>query len=275
MKTVFEILPETIEPEKCTLVCELSTDSFSYAIRNDEANKIVSVGVYQYEKTRPETGFPIALQILFHQHKVLSEKFKKSCLIYSVPRNVLIPFTMYNSQKNAEVINLVHGDLCAGETILNDIIPGQDMYNTYSISKALNDTVFHQFPAIRGVHQFSALLKKERSGSDKMSAILYHEKVVVILYKDGKFQLLNSYSYRTPEDVVYILLNICRQFDTPDIPLEAVGFIEESSALFKCIYNYFSTAHLVKPSEEYQFEEGIAQYPAHFFNHLFEFDVCE
>ena len=274
MKTVFEVLPETIEAEKCILLCELSSDSFSYAIRNEEENKIVSVGVYQYEKTRPQSGFPIALQILFHQHKVLSEKFNKSCLIYSVPRNVLIPFTMYNSQKNTEVLNLVHGDLYAGETILNDIIPGQDMYNTYSVSKALNDTVFHQFPAIRGIHQFSALLKKEMSDGDKLSAIFYHEKVVVTLFKEGKFQLLNSYAYRTQEDVAYILLNICRQFDVPDIPLEAFGFIEENSALYKSIYNYFTTVKLVKPSKEYQYEEGITQYPVHFFNHLYEFDVC-
>ena len=275
MKTVFEILPETLESEKCTLTCELSTDSFSYAIRKDEENKIISVGVHHYEKTRPHSGFPIALQIFFHQHKILSEKFKKSCLIYSVPRNVLIPFTMYNSQKNAEALNLVHGDLPVGETILNDILPGQDMYNTYSVSKSLNDTVFHQFPAIRGTHQFSAMLKKENPDSDKITAIFYQEKVVVILFKDGKYQLLNSFFYRTPEDVVYILLNICRQFDAPDIPIEVVGFIEENSALYKSIYDYFSTVKLIKSSEEYQYEEGIAQYPVHFFNHLYEFDVCE
>lgn len=148
------------------------------------------------------------------------------------------------------------------------------MYNTYSVSKALNDTVFHQFPAIRGVHQFSALLKKERLEEDKMTAIFYPEKVVVTLYKEGKFQLLNNYAYRTPEDVVYILLNICRQFDAPDIPLEAFGFIEENSALFKSIYKYFTTVNLVNPSDEYQYEEGITQYPVHFFNHLYEFDVC-
>ena len=275
MKTVFEIIPETLESEKCTLICELSVDSFSYAVRNDEENKIVSVGVYQYEKTRPQTGFPIALQIFFHQNKILSEKFKKSCLIYSVPRNVLVPFTMYNSQKNAEALNLVHGDLQTGETILNDIIPGQDLYNTYSLSKSLNDTVFHQFPAIRGVHQFSAIMKKGNGEDDKMTAIFYHEKVVIVLYKDGKFQLLNTFSYRTPEDVAYLLLNICRQFDASDLPLEVMGFIEENSALYKSIYDYFSTVKLLTPSVEYQYSEGIAQYPVHFFNHLYEFDVCE
>lgn len=275
MKTLFEVLPDTIESEKCTLMCELSSDSFSYAIKNEEENKIVSVGVYNYEKTRPQTSFPIALQILFHQHKVLSEKFRKSCLIYSVSRNVLIPFSMYNSQKNTEALNLVHGDLCMMETTLNDIIPAHDMYNTYSISKDLNDTVFHQFPAIRGIHQFSVLLKKETTDEDKLTTIFYQEKVVITLFKDGKFQLLNSYLYRTPEDVVYILLTICKQFDSPDIPLKVVGFIEENSALFKSLYNYFSYVDLEKPTGVYQYEEGIAQYPMHFFNHLYEFDVCE
>ena len=274
MKTVFEVLPETIEAEKCLLTCELSPDSFSYAIKNEEHNKIVSVGVYQYEKTRPPSGFPIALQILFHQHRMLSEKFKKSCLVYSVPRNVLIPFTMYNSQKNAEVLSLMHGDFVFGETILNDIIPSQDMYNIYSVSKALNDTVCQQFPAIRGIHQFSVLMKKEMEDADKMTVIFYQEKVLVTLYKSGKFQLLNSYPYRTPEDVVYILLNICKQFDSPDIPLEMKGFIEENSALYKSIYNYFTEVNLLKPTKDHELEEGIRQYPGHFFNHLYEFNVC-
>ena len=275
MKTVFEIIPESFDPEKCTLCCELSTESFSYAIRDDDEKKIVSLGVYQYEKTRPQTGFSIALQILFHQHLALSEKFKRSCLIYSVPRSVLIPFTIYNSQKSADILNLVHGDLSTTETILNDIIPGQDLYNTYSVSTALNNTVFHQFPTIRGIHQYTALLKKELSGEEKLAVVFYHEKLVVTLFKDGKLQLINSFPYRTPEDVAYILLNICKQFNAEDIPLEVSGLIEENSTLYKSIYNYFSTVNLALPSTDVAFEEPINQYPLHFFKHLYEFDICE
>jgi hypothetical protein len=274
MKTVFEIIPESFNAEKCTLSCELSPESFSYAIRDDEQRKIVSLGVYQYEKTRPQTGFPIALQILFHQHKVLSEKFKRSCLIYAVPRSVLIPFSMYNSQKNEEVLNLVHGDLVSGETIMNDIIPGHDLYNTYSASTSLIDTVLHQFPTIRGMHQYTGFLKKNYSGEDKLSAIFYQEKFVATLFKEGKYQLLNSYTYRTPEDVAYILLNICKQYHATDIALEAGGMIEENSALYKSIYNYFSNVRLNGAPADYHFEEGIKQYPVHFFNHLYEFDLC-
>lgn len=275
MKTVFEIIPESFDSERCTLCCELSTESFSYVIRDDEEKKIVSLGVYQYEKIKPQAGFPIALQILFHQHEVLSEKFKQSCLIYSVPRSVLIPFTMYNSQKNAEVLSLVHGDLSQGETIMNDIIPGHDLYNTYSVSTSLYNTVLHQFPAIRGLHQYTGFLKKKIPVEDKLTAIFYHEKVVVTLFKEDKFQLLNSYSYRTPEDVAYILLNICKQFNTANMDIEVGGLIEENSALFKSIYNYFSNVRLAEFQTEYALEEGISQYPRHFFTHLYEFDLCE
>ena len=206
---------------------------------------------------------------------MLSEKFKQSCLIYSFPRSVLIPFTLYNSQKNAEVLNLVHGDLSTGETIFNDIIPGQDLYNIYSVSAALNNTVLHQIPTIRGMHQYTGILKKQHSGEDKISAVFYHEKLVATLFKDGKFQLINSYYYRTPEDVAYILLNICKQFNAEDIPLEASGLIEENSALFKSIYNYFSNVRLAEMSSDYAFVEEINQYPLHFFKHLYEFDLCE
>ncbi len=273
MKTVFEITPESLDTEKCSLFCELTQESFSYAIRHDEEKRIVSLGVYQYEKNRPQAGFHIALQILFHQHKMLSEKFKKSCIVYSVPRSVLIPFTMYNSQKNVEVLNLVHGDISASETIMSDMIPGQDLYNIYSINTALNNTILYQFPPIRGIHQYTAFLKK-RQVEDKLTALFYHEKLVVTLFKESKFQLLNSFSYRTPEDVAYILLNICKQFNARDIALEAGGLIEENSALYKSIYNYFSNIKLMDTSRDYKFGEEITQYPLHFFNHLYEFDLC-
>ena len=275
MKTVFEIIPESIDPENCTLSCELTLESFSYAIRDDEKRKIVSLGIYQYESTRPQAGYPIALQILFHQHVVLTEKFKKSCIIYSVPRSVLIPFTMYNSQKNLEVLNLVHGDMAIGETIMNDLIPGYDLYNTYSLPTVLNNTILHQFPAIRGIHQYTAFLKNGQESEDKLTVVFYHEKLVTTLFKDGNYQLLNSFFYRTPEDVAYILLNICKQFNVPDIALEAGGLIEENSALYKSIFNYFSNVRLMETSADYTFEEGITQFPLHFFNHLYEFDLCE
>jgi hypothetical protein len=97
---------------------------------------------------------------------------------------------------------------------------------------------------------------------------------VVALFKDGKFQLINSFSFRTPEDVSYILLNICKQFNAQDIALEAGGLIEENSALYKSIYNYFSNIKLMDTSRDYKFGEEITQYPLHFFNHLYEFDLC-
>lgn len=275
MRTVFEIIPEQMNPENCSLFCELSPDSFSYAIRENDQNKILSVGVYQYEKNRPPSGFSIALQILFHQHKVLTEKFKKTCLTYSLPQSVLMPFAMYNSQKNEDVLSLLHGDFRSGEVILTDLIPGSDLYNVYSASKALHDTIYYQFPATRALHQYSYLLKNQPAEQDRIGVFFYSERCVLFLIQGGQCKLINSYTYRTPEDVAYILLSVRDQFDAGDIPILAGGFIEENSALFKTIYNYFTSVEFFDLPHGLVLSEEVAQYPAHFFYHLYHFDVCE
>ena len=50
MKALFEILPEGIDAANCVLVCEISNEGFSYAIKNEEQNKYVAVAVFHFEK---------------------------------------------------------------------------------------------------------------------------------------------------------------------------------------------------------------------------------
>ena len=50
MKALFEILPESIDAANCILVCEISNEGFSYAIKNEEQNRYVAVAVFQFEK---------------------------------------------------------------------------------------------------------------------------------------------------------------------------------------------------------------------------------
>ena len=276
MKTLFEIIPEFLDTSKCSLACELTKEEFSYAVRNNEDNSIISLGVYQYEPARPRSGFPIALQILFHRHSILSKKFVKSCFIYSLPESVLVPFTMFNSQKNQEVLSLVHGDIeLENATILTDKLPLRDLYNVYALPSDVQQTIFHQFPASKGIHQYSHFLKKTPPQESVLEVLFYNNKMVVALWKNGACHLVNSYLYRMPEDVSYILLNIAAQWEVPDIPIEIGGFVEENSILYKNIFKYFTTVRFSAPTEPYQLGEYLSQFPAHFFNHIFAFDVCE
>ena len=253
MRTVFEILPPAYEPENCSLICEVSNEGFSYCIKEEEANSFVGLAVYHFEKGKPAVGFPIALQVIFHQKEIFTKNFKKVCIVYSFPQSVLDSNNM----------------------ILTDVIADQSMYNCYRLPAATLEMVKNQFPNASIAHQYSLILKKPVEEKDRISVIFYTQKVVVDLVKGHKHQLVNSYNYTTPQDISYILLNICHQFDIKNIHLVISGLIEENSALYKEIYKYFDDIEFSGFREGYQYSSEITTFPSHYFSYIFDIDSCE
>lgn len=275
MNSVFEILPSSFEAEKCMLICEVNNEGFSFCIKDSQLNSFIGLGIYHFDNSKPAEGFPIALQILFHQKEFLCKNFKKVSIVYSFPQSVLIPFPIYKRENNKTLMNMMFGDLETNETILTDVIPDQLMYNCYRIPTATIEVIQSHFKDTSVMHQYSLILKRTEQELNKMSVIFYTHKLVVNLIKDGKHQLLNSYSYQTPADVSYILLNILHQSKIQNIHLEISGLIEENSALYKEIYKYFDDIKLSDYREENVYSEELKAFPSHYFSYIFDMDSCE
>jgi hypothetical protein len=71
-------------------------------------------------------------------------------------------------------------------------------------------------------------------------------------------------------------LNVCKGFDVqPDsVILHINGMIDENSALYSAIYKYFLQIEFDTLPEGYTYDDGIKNYPAHFFSHLFALASC-
>lgn len=275
MNTVFEILPSTYESEKCSLICEVSDEGFSYCIKDEEEKHFLGLSIYHFDSTMPAVGFPISLQVLFHQKEIFSKKFKKVCVVYSYPQSVLIPFSLYNPEQNQTVMNLMFGDVDANDVTFSDIIPGQSLYNCYRLSPATIEMIKNQFPGASVTHQYTLLLKNPIKTNDQLCVIFYTQKVVVHLNKEGKHQLLNSFNFTTAKDISYILLNICKQLNIQKISLVLFGLIEKHSELYKEIYKYFDDIGFAEFREGYRYSEEITKFPSHYFSHIFDIDSCE
>ncbi|HEY5464091.1 MAG TPA: DUF3822 family protein [Hanamia sp.] len=275
MNPVFEILPSaSFEAANCVLLCEVSNEGFSYCIKDEVASHVLGLAIYHYEKSKPPVGFPIDLQVIFHQKEILSQKFKKVLVSYSFPQSVLIPFPLYNSEKNATLMNMLYGDLYSNEMILTDVVGGQSIYNCYRVPASIFDVLQNQYQNAESTHQYSILLKTPVGEKDKLSIIFYTQKMVISLIKNGKHQLINSFDYHTPEDVSYILLNICQQCEINNITLEISGLLEENSSLYKEIYKFFTDIEFTKLPAEINYSEEITRYPSHYFSSIFAIDSC-
>ena len=275
MRPVFEIAPTSVNPDASILVCEVSNEGFSYVIKDEAENSFSGLAVYHFEKATPPVGYPIALQILFHQVELLSENFKRTIVNYSFPQSVLVPSSLYDTQQSSDILNLVHGDLDNNDKILTDFIPQQSLYNIYRVPAAIYDLVQSQFPNASGSHQYSVLRKQPVPRENQLYVIFYTEKIVASVFKEGRHELVNTFNYLTAADVTYTLLNICRQLELNNVVLHINGLLEQNSLLYKDIEKYFSAVELDVYEASKNYHEEIKKFPSHFFSHLFAIDSCE
>ncbi len=268
MKAVFEILPDSMHAGNCDLVCEVSNEGFSYLIKDCETNTVIGLAVYHFSNIIPANHIPV-LQKIFEDQELLSENFKNVYVIYSFPESALIPFSIYNSRNNADVLNMIYGDFTENDVILTDVLLENKVYNCYRMPSEIVREIGNRFPSCKPLHQYSFLLKNLSGSDNKLSVIFYPQKIVLTVEKNGALLLVNSFHYKAAEDVSYTLLNICRQFEIENAYLEVSGLIEEDSALYKEIYKYFETVRFTALPAGINFSEEMKQYPLHFFSHFF------
>ena len=275
MNTLFEILPETVDAAKCLLVCEVNNEGFSYAIKDEEQNLYIALAVYEFEKGSDREPQSDSLQEMFANQQLLSGPFKKVCMMYSYSESVLIPFTLYSSLENENVLNLLHGDLAKNVVILTDLVVEGGVYNVYRVPGEIHKVINSKFPLAEHTHQYSILLRHPQPVEDKLSVTFYQNHILLRIIKNGRTELINTFCFNTSEDVSYILLNSCKQYEVSKAAVEISGLIEKDSNLYKEIYKYFDRINFAGLPKQNNYSEKITEQPAHYFSHIFAIDSCE
>jgi hypothetical protein len=89
-------------------------------------------------------------------------------------------------------------------------------------------------------------------------------------------QLAQIFPYIKVEDILYWLLDICRQFSLPQTEVKLVlsGLIEKKSAIFKELYQYFLNIEFASVTDDIRLSGDFYEYPSHFFSSLFKLALC-
>ncbi|MFM7646146.1 MAG: DUF3822 family protein [Sphingomonadales bacterium] len=131
-----------------------------------------------------------------------------------------------------------------------------------------------RFPNARIRHAIKILLDNARQ-SDTAGKILVDigmETFRVLLVKNNRLQLFQTYPYASPADVLYYLLSICEaQLVSPtDATLILTGLIEKDSALYRELWQYFKNLTLREATSlpvDFPF-------PAHYFTTINDLLLC-
>ena len=262
MKTVFALGDNNERAD--VLLVDLGEDHCCYALFDSEKRTIPFLKFIGFDDHEAEEGFGSILEEIGHpvNQVVVSSSFPQALL---VPREfssnagpLLEPFYDLPLQKQ-----------------MKDPIAEWQMDALYSLPIRIYDQLVAKFPSARFFHSYTTCLKTNNgfSAENQVDLHISTRQFRVMVKKDNRVQLAQTYAYRTPLDVVYFLLKICYEFglDQSSVSVILSGLIEKDSAMYKELHNYFMNLYFAGESS-YELPEN--ELPHHYFTSLYNLAAC-
>ena len=262
MKQLFNITSDGSQTEDL-LICELS----HYHICLAGADAVGGLTWLQYfEKTTPLTLADVSSLL---QQEAMGAKRAKSLLIGSAfPDATLVPRSLATEKGLDTFIKQSIQD-----NVFIDDVAEQDLQVVYTIPSSFYNLLAQQNNS-RTMHVHTAAIKMLPTNAGNFIGLHFTSKEFRLLaVKNGEVQLAQIYPFTAPLDVVYYLLMISAQYGMPqsETVVEMSGLVDESSALYKEIYQYYTQVQLAAPS---QYEWHHSEYQPHFFSSIFNLAAC-
>jgi hypothetical protein len=210
----------------------------------------------------------------FAVYPELNGTFSKVILCYDYSQFVLVPGSYFISENAAAVLHALQGT-GRDAPVHTEPVTGSNLYIVYPVKEEVNQGMLSKFPTAICTHRNKNYLKNlpvvNHSGSLRID--FDPEYFFVVLSKQGQLLLVQSFPYSVPDDVIYYLLNICRQFSLPpsEVQLIISGLVDKQSALFHELYQYFM--NITFKDADWALNED-NDYPLHFFSSLNEIIQC-
>ncbi len=259
---------------------EVNETSFSYIVV-DEDQKLL-VAAYFILSHSEGRNLADTIREIVDAQDILQNDFRESAVVYNFSETTLVPGPFYHHDTNRDLMDLLFGNLKKG-LVLSEKSNESDLHTLYRIPAAVHSLLQQKFSAGKYWHIYtlwlSSLEKTKQEEPENMHLVFAADKVLTAIFKNGQLQLLQSFSYTTPEDVVYHLLHCCEKISLSqdDCLLHISGYIDEDSALFNEIKKYFLRLEFDKVDAAPQEETGetlSAEYPPHYFSYLQKLALC-
>lgn len=265
-------------PGDCRLLIEISTQSFNYILYTRSPDQLFILRQYRIY-TSGDKNTRDVLEEIISGDPLLAQFGHNASIVYNFADANLLPSEYYKSELKVPVTKLLYGDT-ESDLIFDEHVNDWNIHNVYTVSKDLHTLCREKFRSGQYWHLYTMILRWSRD--NKMPAgsfarvIFYNDKFVTAFFINGALQLLQTFSYQTPEDVSYYLLLICKQFSIPatQITLNISGLIDTQSPLYIELTKYFEEVHFEGIPSTYGTNGILEEFPSHYFSPMLNMSLC-
>ena len=255
------------------IIMEIGEYGVSIAWYNPQTNSIEGVKSYQFKNNNSS-------EIAGHLSEIFKEKFiqgKLTTLFIDFKEFMITPEKFYRFENNSEALNLLFGkkdSILKDEKIkaLNNSNL-EDAFNIYRVEKEIYSVINNFYPDSAIFHSSSKQIEIAENG---LTLSIFNNIIKLLLKDDDGFKFIKHFNYKTPLDVVFVLLDVCKNYNVSpqNIQLNLKGMIDKESNLFKEIEKYFMNVSFELPHADVNFNFQNDEESNHYFSNLTHLIKC-
>ncbi|HRI20767.1 MAG TPA: DUF3822 family protein [Panacibacter sp.] len=259
--------------EGCNLFIETGDNYIAGWCKEPETKAVKAFELFSFTEADADDFEKLFKEIQWHS-RLLTARFEKMYCIWGHEKCVCIPEEFYTPEIAASYIELMFGEY-NGEEIYSNTIFGNVILSV--LPGAVSKEILNRNNTSAHIHKYFQLIKGQENEmqENKVHIIFYHSHFILSVYKEGKLQLIKSYSYKAAEDVLYVVLNSCNMYEIPvaTTKVYAGGLIDISSPLFTMLNTYLEHFSFEPVDKALYQAEGFHAHPLRYFASFCQYDV--
>lgn len=211
----------------------------------------------------------------FEETKVLNTRYYLAAIAYDTDETIQIPSAVYKYEDGQLHLDAVYGKNVYN-TVVAENVPGWNLYNVYRLPASLQSAASWKFLSGKFWNIYTALLKSSTAGGEVMTVDFKTDEFSVLIVKENKLQLAKTFSYSSPEDVLYYLLKTCQQtgLSQETVKLSLSGLIEKDSIIYRELNKYFINIEFEILNAEIKLAEALKAHPDHYYSSICKLASC-
>jgi hypothetical protein len=257
------------------LILEIADSHVACLVTKENKKDIAAFELYTFNQVEG-ANFGELFSNIRQQSKLLNASVSGVSIYTNNERCIPVPIFKFNKEIASDYLGLVHGEDQLAKTLFEHLPIDPGIMNVYRMQEDNYAYLMQQFERPTFHHTYSNILKRLAGATESKKQLItiqfYNTFMIVAVMKDSVLQLIQTFIYETPEDVVYFLLNIAQQFEmfNPSLTLKISGLIDTNFKLYRELITYFKEVILENVNESH-LALSFGEHPRHYFTPFFNF----
>jgi len=241
------------------LSIQLSLSGLSFCILNKDSNTILEVKELRFEKRLNPFELLDELKALFENESTLNKSFTNVTIVHNNDLSTLVPEALFNKNSAADYLKF-NSKILKSDFIAYDNILENSSINVYVPYININNYIYDKFGTFIFKHISSVLIEsilriEKASTTPKVYIHVSLNHFEIIIIKEGKLELYNTFVYNSKEDFIYYILFIDEQLNlNPEtLNLVFIGDITEDDEIYNIAYKYIRNISFGNRNDDFKY----------------------